>query len=99
MVNTVNYEISDRESELSETWREYLEVTLDRVNSIYAKNMLLHLSKHADRYWTPRELKEALPLDDLDLNNIQRELVILAESDVIEREVLIFSSGAFRMVP
>lgn len=85
VVNTVNYEITDRESELSETWWEYLEVTLDRINSVYAKNMLLHLSKHADRYWTPRELQEALLLNDLDLKDIQRELVILAESDVIDR--------------
>ena len=44
VVNTVNYEITNRESELSETWREYLEVTLERINSVYAKHMLLHLS-------------------------------------------------------
>lgn len=87
VINTVNYEITNRQSELSETWREYLEATLDRINSVYAKNMLLHLSEHADRYWTPRELKAELQLDDLDLNEIKQELVILAESDMIDRGV------------
>jgi hypothetical protein len=48
--------------------------------------MLLHLSKHADRYWTPKELKEALQID-LDINKIKEKLLILVESDVLERGV------------
>jgi hypothetical protein len=45
--------------------------------------MLLHLSKHADRYWTPKDLKQELRLD-LDLDEIQRKLLLLVEADVIE---------------
>jgi len=86
VINTVNYEISDRNSEMSETWREYLDLTLQRVNDIHAKQLLLYLSKHADRYWTHRELKEALSLD-LDLEAIKERLVILSESDMIDRGV------------
>jgi hypothetical protein len=86
VINTVHYEISDRHSEMSETWNEYLQLTLQRVNDRHAKNLLLHLSKHADRYWTPQELKEALALD-LEVNEIQRKLVILSEADVIDRGV------------
>jgi hypothetical protein len=73
-------------SEMSETWNEYLQLTLERVNDVHAKNILLHLSKHADRYWTPREIKGALSLP-LDINKIQEKLLILSEADMIERGV------------
>ncbi len=71
VVEAVNYEISDRHSEMSETWNEYLQLTLPRINDKYAKTMLLHLSKHADCYWTPKSLKD--------------KLVKMSEADVIER--------------
>jgi hypothetical protein len=44
------------------------------------------LSKHADRYWSTRELKEVLHLD-LSLDEIKRKLLLLFQSDVIERGV------------
>ncbi|MGB0384574.1 MAG: hypothetical protein ACPGWR_07095 [Ardenticatenaceae bacterium] len=86
VINTVNYEIISRHSQMSKTWAEYIESTLDRVNDIHGKNILLHLSKNSDRYWTHRELKSELQLE-LPLNEIKRRLVLLAESDVIERGV------------
>jgi len=86
VINTVNYEISDRSSEMSETWREYLDITLQRVNDLHAKNLLLHLNKYADRYWTHHELKKALSLD-ISPETIKQKLVILAESDMIDRGV------------
>jgi len=82
-VNTVHYEIADRESEMSKTWAEYIELTLQRINDRNAKAMLLFLSKHADRYWSTREIKEALRLD-LSLDEIKRKLLLMVESDVIE---------------
>ncbi|MDM8563602.1 hypothetical protein QUF54_09635, partial [Candidatus Marithioploca araucensis] len=86
VVNTVHYEISDRNSEMSKTWNEYLQLTLQRINDKNAKNMLLHLNKYAERDWTPSELKDDLHLD-LEINDIQRKLVILSEADVIDRGV------------
>ncbi|KHD07625.1 hypothetical protein PN36_04015 [Candidatus Thiomargarita nelsonii] len=86
VIERVNYEISDRRSEMSETWNEYLQLTLKRINDRHAKNMLLHLSKHAYRYWTPRDLKAALSLP-LDINQIQDKLLILSEADMIEQGV------------
>lgn len=55
VIETVNYEVADRGSELSETWREYIDLTVDRINKTYGKQLLLHLSKHNDRFWAPRE--------------------------------------------
>ena len=84
VIDTVNYEITSRYSQMSKTWAEYIESTLHRVNDIHAKNILLHLSKHSDRYWTHRELKDELQLE-LSLDEIKKRLVLLAESDVIDR--------------
>ncbi|MEN8216019.1 MAG: hypothetical protein ABFS56_06520 [Pseudomonadota bacterium] len=86
VVDAVNYEISDRHSEMSETWNEYLQLTLPRINDKYAKTLLLHLSKHAQTYWTPKTLKQKLQID-LELDQIQEKLVTLSEADVIERGV------------
>ena len=84
VVDSVNYEITSRHSQMSKTWAEYIESTLHRVNDIHGKNMLLHLSKNSDRYWTHRELKEKLQIP-LSLDKIKEKLVLLAESDVIDR--------------
>ena len=82
VVETVNFEILNRKSEMWQTWREYIDSTLQRVNDHNAKSLLLFLNKHDDRYWTPGQLKAELQLD-LDLNDIQRKLLTLVESDLL----------------
>ena len=84
VINTVNYEISDDTAEMFLTWSEYLNKILDQVNNRNAKNLLLHLNKHSDRYWTPQQLKKELSLD-LEVSEIQKELIILSKIDVIDR--------------
>ncbi|CAN2044580.1 ATPase domain-containing protein [Candidatus Magnetomoraceae bacterium gMMP-1] len=86
IIDTVYYEISDRDAMMSKTWTEYIELALDKINDLNAKNILLHLNKHSDRYWTPKELKQELKLD-LDHHKIKQRLEILARSDVIKRGV------------
>ncbi|SLM31500.1 conserved hypothetical protein [Desulfamplus magnetovallimortis] len=86
VVDTVNFEISDRKSEMSMTWGEYIELTLQRVNDIHAKTILLHTSKHADRYWTPKELKETLGLD-ITVQEIQHKLRTLVKADLLTEGV------------
>ena len=82
VINTVNYEITFRKSELSETWKEYIEMTLPKINDIHSKKILLHLSKYNQREWTPRELKQELQLD-MPLEKIQEKLHLMVESDLI----------------
>jgi len=83
VIETFNYEITDRHSRMSKTWNEYIQLTLEKVNDRHAKSMLLHLSRHSERYWTHRELKEALRID-LGPEEIRRKLILLVEADVIE---------------
>jgi len=82
-IEAVNFEISDRDSELSKTWREYIDLTVDRINETYGKQILLHLSKHNDRFWTPRALKEELNLEE-DAKTIHGKLLSMVRADLIE---------------
>ena len=84
VINTVNYEITDPGSELSMTWGEYIDLTLKKVNDRHAKKLLLYLSKHADREWTPKELrKEVVP--DLEEDSIREKLEIMVKADMIRK--------------
>ncbi len=83
VIEAYNYEITDRNSMMTKTWHEYIQLTLQKINDHHAKNMLLYLSKHSDRYYTHRELKEILQID-LDLEEIKKKLLLLVEADVIE---------------
>lgn len=83
VVEAVNYEVADRESFLSRTWEEYIDRTVTRINEKYGKQILLHLSKYNDRYWTPRELKEALHLTE-DETSIHSKLISMVRGDLIE---------------
>ena len=83
VINVYHHEITDRDSLMSKTWNEYIEMTLAKINDQHAKSMLLHLSRYSDRYWTHRELKDALQID-LDLNEIKKKLLLLVEADIIE---------------
>jgi len=83
VIEVVNYEVAHRGSELSGTWREYIDKTVDRINEQDGKRLLLHLSKHNDRYWTPRQLKGELQIDG-DEKTIQRKLIAMVKGDLIE---------------
>ena len=84
VIETVNYELADRKSEMSMTWAEYIDSTLQRINDRNAKSLVLFLNKHNDQTWTARELKEKLDLD-LEVNDIQRKLLTLVEADLLNR--------------
>ncbi|MCP4112504.1 MAG: hypothetical protein GY749_44430 [Desulfobacteraceae bacterium] len=84
VVNTVSYEITDKDSEMSMTWGEYIDLTLKKVNDRHAKSMLLHLSKHTDTDWTPRELKDKIGLE-ISEKEIREKLEIMVKADVIAK--------------
>jgi len=82
VADTVNYEITSRTSELSKTWGEYIYKNLSRLNDRHSKHIVLHLTKHHERTWTPKEIKEALGLE-LSYDDIHRKLELLMEADLI----------------
>jgi len=84
VIDTVNHEITHRESEMSKTWAEYLHLTFKRINGPNTKMLMLHLNKHNERTWTPKELKATLDID-LNIEEIYERLILLSEADVIMR--------------
>ncbi len=84
VINAVHHEITDRASEMSMTWGEYIELSLKRINTVNSKHIMLHLSKHADREWTPRELKQELRLE-IDEKEIKKLLQNMVKADLIQR--------------
>ncbi len=84
VVNAVHHEITDRDSEMSMTWGEYIELSLKRINTVNSKQIMLHLSRHSEREWTPRELKRELGLT-IDENEIKRLLQNMVKADLIQR--------------
>ncbi|MCP4349794.1 MAG: hypothetical protein GY795_30300, partial [Desulfobacterales bacterium] len=83
VAEAVEYEITDKGSEMSMTWGEYIELTLKKVNDRNAKDMLLHLSRYNDRDWSHRELKEKLNLE-ISEKEIREKLEIMKMADVID---------------
>jgi hypothetical protein len=86
VINTVNYEISAKNAEMSQNWAIYIELTVAQVNNLNAKQILLYLSKHKDRYFTPQKLKDELHLE-LEPNEIYQQLKILNEADLIDQGI------------
>ncbi|MGE0085649.1 MAG: hypothetical protein AB7S75_14665 [Desulfococcaceae bacterium] len=84
VVDTVHHEITDAGSEMSMTWGEYIELSLNRINTVHSKQLMLHLSRYPDRDWTPRELKEELHLD-IDVKRIQELLKNMVSADLIRK--------------
>jgi len=84
VINTVNYEITDYESEMVGTWSEYIRLTLPKINDVHSKQILLHLSKYNDREWTPKEVKDALQLE-MSAEKIHEKLQLMVDSDLIDQ--------------
>ncbi|MFN8494853.1 MAG: hypothetical protein U0350_45035 [Caldilineaceae bacterium] len=84
VAEAVNFELTSRKSEMWQTWKEYIDSTLQRVNDQNAKNLVLFLNKHNQRDWTPKELKKELQLD-LEVNDINRKLLTLVDADLLEQ--------------
>lgn len=82
--NTVNYEITDYESEMSQTWAEYIELTLPKINDVNSKHILLYMSQHNDREWTPPEIREALQLE-MSTQEIHQKMQLMMEADLLVR--------------
>lgn len=82
VVDAVHHEITNRKSEMSMTWGEYIELSLERINTVNSKHILLHLSKYPSREWTPSELKEELQLD-IGEKEIHKLMRIMVKADLV----------------
>ena len=62
---------------------EYLDSAFSRINDVYAKDMVLHLSRERHRFVARKELKRKLGLDMSD-SELERKFRALFRADIIE---------------
>jgi len=84
VVESVYYQVSNRRSEMSGTWKEYFVPIWKRMCDRHIDNLFYHISQHPDRAWTVIELKEALDMP-LSEDEIEERLVALSKAHLIIR--------------
>ena len=80
---TLEFETLHREGLIRGTWLEYINSAFPRINDKYAKDIVLYLSKHRDRFISRSELKKHLGLDMPDYM-LDKKMDALLKCDIIE---------------
>jgi hypothetical protein len=86
VVNTLTYEIKDREGELFGTWSEYIYATIKEVNDQYAKKIILFLSKERYKECTRDQISEHLG-GKLSAGALEEKLRTLKYGDLITQGI------------
>jgi hypothetical protein len=82
VIQTLDYEVKNRQGELFGTWSEYIHSTIKAVNDRYAKQILLFLSKKREQECTREEISQHLD-GQLPDNELEEKLQILESGDLI----------------
>ena len=82
---TLEYETLNLDGSINATWMEYIDSAFPRINEVYAKDIVLYLSKHRDRRVGHRELKEKLGIEMSD-PELEKKLKAIFRSDIIEED-------------
>jgi len=95
LLGTLEFETLSREGRIKTIWMEYISYALKEANDIYAKQMVLYLSKHRKREIGRDELGKKLNLEMTD-SELEEKLKILVNADIIEQGA---SNFYYRGVP
>ncbi len=79
---TLEFETLHLDGSINSTWMEYLDAAFDKVNDVYAKDMMLYLSKHRHEFVSRKALKAQFQLDMTDAE-LEKKLKALYRSDII----------------
>ncbi len=85
VVNTLSYEIRNRDGAIFETWSEYIDLTMRQVNGEETKNakkILLFLSRERNKECTRDEIRAHLK-NALDDHTLEKKLNILKFGDLV----------------
>ncbi len=83
---TLEFETLHPDGIINSTWQEYIDSAFPRVNEIYAKDIVLYLSKNRHRRVPRKELKKALNIEMSD-TELDKKCKALFKSDIIERDM------------
>ncbi len=84
LTRTLEFETLDDEGIIKSTWMEYVSRAFPQINDRYAKNIVLHLSKHRDRELTRKDLLDELELEMTD-GELEKKLKALVKTDIINQ--------------
>ncbi len=80
---TLEFETLNLNGSINATWMEYIDSAFPRINEVYAKDMVLYLSKHRHEFVPRKTLKEKLHLEMTDAE-LEKKFKALFRSDIIE---------------
>ncbi|MDM8551186.1 hypothetical protein QUF72_13965 [Desulfobacterales bacterium HSG2] len=96
VIRTFEHEILDPEGELFGTWSEYIDISIDAVNDIHGKKMLLYLSKERHKECSRDDIREHIGWPPEQDRELERKLKTLAHGDLI---TLTTSNFHYRGIP
>ncbi len=85
IVQTYAYEILNPEGELFDTWAEYINNTIDEVNDVYGKQILLYLSQERHQERTRDEIRDSIKWPPEKDRELEQKLRTFRDGDLIQR--------------
>ncbi len=82
---TLEYETLHSDGLINAAWMEYIDSAFAKINDVYAKSIVLYLSKNRERKVGRRELKQKLNIDMSD-QDFEKKLKALFMADIIEED-------------
>ncbi len=83
VLTVLEFETLHKDGDIRGTWLDYINAAFPQINEQYAKDIVLYLSKHRDRFVPRRELKKAMNIDMPDYK-LDRKMDALLRCDIIE---------------
>ncbi|MCP4402862.1 MAG: hypothetical protein GY801_36870, partial [bacterium] len=83
VLQALEFETLDERGSIKNTWKEYLQSALPRVNAVHAKQIILYLCKYKERQILRRDLLRDLNLPMTE-EELERKMEILIRADIVE---------------
>ncbi len=80
---TLEFETLHKNGDIRGAWLDYINTAFPQINEQYAKDIVLYLSKHRDRFVPRRELKKEMNIDMPDYK-LDQKMDALLRCDIIE---------------
>lgn len=85
IIQTFAHEILDPEGELFDTWAEYINNTIEAINDVYGKKILLYLSRERNQERTREEIRKHIGWPPEKNGELERKLRTFQYGDLIKR--------------
>ena len=83
VLQTLEFETLDDRGSIKNTWKEYLQSALPRINAVHAKHIILYLCKHKDQHVLRRDLLQHLNLPITE-EKLEHKMEMLIRADIVK---------------